>query len=316
MQLSQTHKEQIRQAALSAGFLFCGFARARRLDEDARRLEDWLSKGYQAGMGYMERNFDLRVDPTLLFPGAKTVVSLLYNYFPSTQQSVGAPHIARYAWGDDYHDVIRAKLNILLLRINTQIATVNGRGFVDSAPVLERSWASLAGAGWVGKNGNLITPGVGSYYFIASLVIDLEIEPDAPFPTHHCGTCTRCIDACPTDAISATGEIDARKCISYHTIELKDAVIQPEISQNLQGWMFGCDICQEVCPWNRFSKPHSEPAFQPIPGMLDLEPAQWEAIGEHVFNTRFKKSPLRRAKWNGILRNLKALQSANKKQIP
>ena len=307
MQLSAKHKEQIRQEALNAGFLFCGFARARKLDDDARRLESWLLQGNQAGMGYMERNFDLRVDPTLLMPGAKTIISLLYNYYPAEQQNPDAAKIARYAFGEDYHDVIRAKLNKLLSDINTDIAVVNGRGFVDSAPVLERAWANLSGAGWIGKNGNLITPGVGSYYFIASLIVDLDIEPDNPFITDHCGTCTRCIDACPTDAITSSGEVDARKCISYHTIELKDAMISPEIGEKLEGWMFGCDICQEVCPWNRFSTPHAEPAFAPIPGILDLTTQDWERVGEVQFNTRFRKSPIRRAKWNGILRNLKAL---------
>ncbi len=291
------------------GFMSCGIATARRLDDDARRLEAWLSKGYHGSMGYMERHFDMRVDPRLLVPGAKSVITLLYNYFPDVQQTADAPRIARYAWGTDYHYVIREKLNELLAELSTQIGAIEGRGFVDSAPVLERSWAVNSGLGWIGKNGNLLNRQTGSFFFIATLITDLPLVPDAPFATSHCGTCTRCIDACPTKAITAPGVVDGSKCISYLTIELKDALIPNELQQKMDGWMFGCDVCQEVCPWNRFSKPHSEPAFTPIPEVLNLSIGEWEAMTETQFNKVFKNSPMKRSKWKGVMRNVQAVKS-------
>jgi epoxyqueuosine reductase len=289
------------------GFMECRIAKAERLDDDARRLEAWLGKGYHGTMQYMERHFDLRVDPTKLVPGARSVITLLMNYFPAEEQQPEAPRIAKYAWGQDYHDVIRAKLNDLLAYINTQIGEVQGRGFVDSAPVLERSWAVRSGLGWIGKNGNLLNKTHGSFFFIATLIIDLDITPDAPFTTDHCGTCTRCIDACPTDAILSPTVVDATKCISYLTIELKDALMPQGYGQRTDNWMFGCDVCQDVCPWNRFSKPHTEPAFAPIPEVLNLSTAQWTELSEEAFRKVFKGSPIKRAKWTGVMRNLKAI---------
>lgn len=297
----------IRQEAYRLGFDSCGFAVATSLDDDARRLEQWLKKGHQAGMSYMERNFDLRIDPRKLVPGAKSVITLTFNYYPELQQDANAPLIAKYAWGTDYHYVIKDKLNQLLDYINVNIGQVDGRGFVDSAPVLERSWAVRTGQGWIGKNGNLINKKRGSFFFIATLICDLELEADAPMTTDHCGTCTKCLDACPTGAIVAPKEIDANKCISYLTIELKDALIPEQLSNNFNNWMFGCDICQDVCPWNRFSKPHQEPLFTPIAEILNLSQKEWEEMSEEQFNKTFKNSPLKRSKWKGIQRNLKAI---------
>ncbi|MBS1782279.1 MAG: tRNA epoxyqueuosine(34) reductase QueG [Bacteroidetes bacterium] len=302
------HHQMIKQEANRLGFDSCGIALAQKMDEDARKLEAWLNKGFQGNMQYMENHFDLRTDPTQLVPGAKSVITLLLNYFPSEKQNLSAPHISRYAWGIDYHFVIREKLNELLDFIRVNIGAVDGRGFVDSAPVLERSWAVRSGLGWVGKNGNLLTKHAGSYFFIATLITDLSLEPDPPFSTDHCGTCTRCIDACPTDAIVAPALINGSKCISYLTIELKDAFIPTEQADKLDGWVFGCDICQEVCPWNRFAKPHHQSAFTPIPEILNLSTQEWTEMSEETFRKIFKSSPLKRTKFAGIQRNLKAIQ--------
>ncbi len=305
---SGKHSELVKRIAQQLGFDNCGIAKADQLPADARRLEQWLAKGYNAGMQYMQNHFELRIDPRKLFPGAKSVITLLFNYFPSEHQSKEAPHIAKYAWGADYHYVIKDKLNQFLFLLREQIGDIQGRGFVDSAPVLERSWAVQSGLGWIGKNANLITKQKGSFLFIATLITDLELSPDAPFATHHCGSCTRCIDACPTEAIVAPTEIDANKCISYLTIELKDALIPQEFQGSLEGWAFGCDICQDVCPWNRFSEPHKEPAFTPLPQILNLSIKQWHEISEDNFRTYFKHSPLARAKYKGLQRNLSALK--------
>lgn len=289
------------------GFMECRIAKAEKLDDDARRLEQWLKNGYQAQMQYMERHFDLRVDPTKLLPGAKSVVTLLMNYFPSEAQRANAPKIAKYAWGLDYHDVIRSKLNELLTSLKSTVGDIQGRGFVDSAPVLERSWAVRSGLGWIGKNGNLLSKEHGSFFFIATLITDLEIAADEPFKTDHCGTCTRCIDACPTDAILSPTVIDANKCISYLTIELKDALMPTGYDSRKDDWMFGCDVCQDVCPWNRFSKPYQEPAFTPIPEVLNLSTQEWTDLSEEGFRKAFKGSAIKRAKWGGLMRNLKAI---------
>ncbi|PQJ10982.1 tRNA epoxyqueuosine(34) reductase QueG [Flavipsychrobacter stenotrophus] len=297
----------IKDEASRLGFNSCGIAKAVQLEDDAVRLEQWLSKGYNAGMEYMERNFDLRIDPRKLVPGAKSVITLQLNYYPAEQQQALAPKIAKYAWGTDYHYVIREKLNQLLDFINTNIGAVDGRGFVDSAPVLERSWAVRSGLGWIGKNGNVLTRNSGSFFFIATLITDLELSTDAPFTTDHCGTCTRCIDACPTDAIVSPTKIDATKCISYLTIELKDALIPSEFHNKMENWMFGCDICQDVCPWNRFSKPNTEANFTPIPEILNLSMRQWEELSEDAFNKIFKNSPLKRSKWKGMQRNISSI---------
>ena len=297
----------VKQFALQQGFDVCGIAAAVPLDDDARRLEAWLNKGYNAGMAWMERNFDLRVDPRKLVPGAKSVITLLINYFPEQQQLPGAPLIAKYAYGFDYHDVIRRKLNAFLAQIKENIGAVDGRGFVDSAPVLERSWAMRSGLGWVGKNGNLLTKHSGSFFFIATLITDLELTSDAPFQTDYCGTCTRCIDACPTEAIVSPTVINANKCISYLTIELKDALIPEGMGEKMDGWMFGCDICQDVCPWNRFSKPTAEQAFTPLPQVLNLSIGEWEAMNEDMFRQILKGSAIKRSKWAGIQRNIAAI---------
>lgn len=308
MSLPETHTALIKTEAQRLGFMACRIAKAERLDDDARRLESWLHQGYQGTMQYMERNFDLRVDPTRLVPGAKSVVTLLMNYFPAEAQQPKAPQIAKYAWGQDYHDIIRAKLNELVDYIRVAIGEVQGRGFVDSAPVLERSWAVRSGLGWIGKNGNLLNREHGSFFFIATLITDLELVPDQPFTTDHCGTCTRCLDACPTEAIIAPTIVDATKCISYLTIELKDALMPQGYEQRNDSWMFGCDTCQDVCPWNRFSQPHQEPAFQPLPEILNLSTQEWTQLSEEAFRKHFKSSPLKRTKWAGIQRNLKAIR--------
>jgi len=308
LSVASKHTQLIKQEAARLGFQSCGIAIAHRLDDDARRLEDWLNKGFQGTMQYMENHFDLRIDPTKLVPGAKSVITLLLNYFPSEQQQPAAPKIAKYAWGLDYHFVIREKLKELLAFIREKIGDVDGRGFVDSAPVLERSWAVNSGLGWIGKNGNLLNKQSGSFFFIATLITDLDLVPDAAFTTDHCGTCTRCADACPTQAIVKPGEVDATRCISYLTIELKDALIPGDYHSKMDGWVFGCDVCQDVCPWNRFSKPHNETAFQPLPEILNLSLGEWEAMSEEQFRKTFKNSPLKRSKYSGLQRNIKAMK--------
>ncbi|MFY7898790.1 MAG: tRNA epoxyqueuosine(34) reductase QueG, partial [Chitinophagaceae bacterium] len=258
----------IKEKSLVYGFDYCGIAKAMPLDEDAFKLEKWLKNGMHANMHYMENHFDLRINPSKLLPGAKSVVTFLKNYFPSQTQAVDAPKIATYAFGKDYHEVIRLQLQQLLADIRLNIGDVGGRGFVDSAPVLERSWAVKSGLGWVGKNGNLITKQQGSFFFIATLIIDIPLEYDDAFAKDFCGSCTKCIDACPTDAILPDKVIDGSKCISYFTIELKEHLIDTNMQGKFDNWMFGCDTCQNVCPWNRFSKPHTETAFTPIPEIL------------------------------------------------
>ena len=300
------HTFLVKEAAQALGFNACGIAAAVKLEDDARRLETWLKSGYHAGMDWMERYFDLRIDPRVLVPGAKSVITLILHYYPEKQQQPDAPKIAKYAYGLDYHDVIRGKLNALLATLREKIGELDGRGFVDSAPVLERAWAVKAGLGWVGKNANLLTKNSGSFFFIATLITDLELTPDAPFATDHCGTCTRCIDACPTDAIVAPGVIDSNRCISYNTIELKDALMPPAIAENLTGWAFGCDICQDVCPWNRFAELTAEAAFTPLPAVLDLSRSEWEQLSEEAFRKVFKGSAIKRTKWRGMMRNIAA----------
>ncbi|MBL7764664.1 MAG: tRNA epoxyqueuosine(34) reductase QueG [Chitinophagaceae bacterium] len=297
----------IRQEALRLGFESIGFAKAMKLDEDAFRLENWLNKGLHGQMGYMENHFDKRIDPTKLVDGAKSVITLLLNYYPLESMTESNYKVSKYAWGKDYHDVIRIKLNELLIFIRDEIGEVSGRGFVDSAPVLERSWAQRSGLGWIGKNANLITRHQGSFFFIATLITDLELQEDLPTLKDYCGTCTRCIDACPTGAILPEKEIDGSRCISYYTIELKDALIQTD--RRWDEWIFGCDICQDVCPWNRFSKPTTESQFKPIPEILNFSNKDWEEITEETFKVVFKESPLKRSKWKGIRRNIQFVQS-------
>ena len=301
----QNNTQFIKAISKTLGFDFCGIAKAQKLDEDARRLESWLNSGKHGNMKYMENYFDLRIDPTKLVPGAKSVITLLLNYSPSQQQRKDAPQVSKYAYGKDYHEVIREKLKVFLQMIKENIGNVHGRGFADSAPVLEKSWAQKSGLGWVAKNGNLITKQQGSFFFIATLITDLELEYDDPFVKDYCGSCTRCIDACPTDAILDDKVIDGSKCISYFTIELKDMLIPEKMKGQFANKMFGCDICQDVCPWNRFSKPASEAAFTPLPQILNFSTSDWEDLTEESFKIIFKNSPLKRSKYAGIKRNLK-----------
>jgi len=287
------------------GFDYCGIARAEKLDDDARRLEAWLTKGMHGKMQYMENYFDLRTDPSKLVPGAKSVITLLINYFPETTQNPGTPKIAKYAFGKDYHDVIREKLKQLLFEMQQEIGEINGRGFVDSAPVLERAWATKSGLGWIGKNGNLLHKQAGSFFFIATLIVDVELVYDDPFAKDYCGSCRCCIDTCPTDAILENKVVDGSKCISYYTIELKDALLPDHLKNQFSNWMFGCDLCQDVCPWNRFSKPNNEMQFTPLPQILNFTTQDWEDLTEESFKEIFKNSPLKRRKFVGIKRNLK-----------
>lgn len=299
----------IKSSAVQQGFDYCGIAKAVKLDDDARRLEQWLNKGMHGKMQYMERYFDLRTDPSLLVPGAKSVITLLKNYFPSERQNNDAPRISKYAYGKDYHEVIKQKLNNLLHSMRENIGEVNGRGFIDSAPVLERSWAQRSGLGWIGRNGNLINKQSGSFFFIATLIVDIELAYDDALAKDFCGSCTRCIDACPTEAILPDKVVNGSKCISYFTIELKDMLIPSEMQGKFQDQMFGCDICQDVCPWNRFSKPHTESEFKPIPEVLNLNTKEWETMTEESFKKIFKHSPIKRSKYQGIQRNLHFIQA-------
>ena len=307
--MKEKHSIRIKTLSAQLGFEFCGIAKAEMLDDDARRLESWLSKGMHGSMKYMERYFDLRIDPCKLVPGAKSVITLLLNYFPKDEQPDTLPKIAKYAFGKDYHEVIRAKLNRFIDLIKQDIGDIHGRGFVDSAPVLERAWAQRSGLGWIGKNGNLINKQNGSFFFIATLITDLDLQPDEAFAKDYCGTCTRCIDACPTDAILPGKVIDGSKCISYFTIELKEMLIPQEMKGKFDDWIFGCDICQDVCPWNRFAKPTTEIEFTPLPELFHLSTKEWKTMTEESFRKIFRQSPLNRSKLKGIQRNLKFLQN-------
>ena len=306
---TQKYNRLVKDIAKQLDFNFCGVARAAQLDDDARRLENWLKKGMQGTMQYMENYFELRIDPTKLVPGAKSVITLLLNYFPNEKQEEDIPKISKYAYGKDYHDVIRRKLNIFLDKLRNEAGDLHGRGFVDSAPVLERTWAQRSGLGWVGKNGNLINKKMGSYFFIATLIIDLDIEPDDPFVADFCGTCTKCLDACPTDAILPDKIVDGSRCISYFTIELKEMVIPTDMKGRFEDWVFGCDICQDVCPWNRFSKPTDEKEFDPLPGILNISSSEWEKMSDEKFKEFFHHSPIKRANLKGMQRNIKFLKA-------
>jgi epoxyqueuosine reductase len=286
------------------GFEYCGISKAVKLEEDARRLENWLNNGYQGKMQYLENHFDLRIEPQKLVPGAKSVITLLINYYPQQKQQEGLPKIAKYAYGNDYHEVIREKLKLFLSRMREEIGEIQGRGFVDSAPVLERSWAVRSGLGWIGKNGNLLNKQAGSFFFIATLIVDLELLYDDPYAKDYCGSCRRCVEACPTNAIMEDKIVNGSKCISYYTIELKDALISYEQKEHFNNWMFGCDVCQDVCPWNRFSKPTNEIHFSPLPEVLNFTTNQWEELTEESFKKIFKNSPIKRSKFQGIKRNL------------
>lgn len=285
----------------------CGISKAEFLEEEAPRLEKWLSENRHGEMKYMENYFDKRLDPRLLFEGCKSVISVLVNYFPSeNQKDPQAPKLSKYAYGEDYHFVIKRKLNELLSSLQSEIGEVNGRIFVDSAPVMDKVWAKKSGLGWIGKNSNLISNKSGSFFFIGELLIDAELNYDTAIGDY-CGTCTRCLDACPTGAIIKPYVVDGSKCISYFTIELKDAIPVPMKGQ-FDNWMFGCDICQEVCPWNRFSKPHTEEAFLPHPDLLEMTKNQWQNISKETFDKLFKKSAVKRTKYSGLHRNISFLE--------
>lgn len=302
----------IKAEALRLGFMQCGIAKADFLEEEAPRLERWLNNNHHGEMGYMENHFDKRLDPRLLVDDAKSVISLTLNYFPEEHQSdPEAPKISKYAYGTDYHLVIKDKLFQLLNFISEEIGEVSGRAFVDSAPVMDRAWAKRAGIGWIGKNSNLINKKSGSFFFLAELIVDLQLEYDHPFQTDHCGTCTKCIDACPTDAILSPFIIDAKKCISYLTIELREEIPQ-SFNDKMENWMFGCDICQDVCPWNRFAVPHSEPRFQPNENLLKMKREDWLDITEEVFRTIFKNSAVKRTKFKGLTRNIDFIKTLPK----
>jgi epoxyqueuosine reductase len=299
---SSNYSKIIKSESKRLGFLSCGISKAGYLEEEAPRLENWLNNNMQGQMSYMENHFDKRLNPTLLVDDAKSVISLLLNYYPSELQNQDSYKISKYAYGQDYHHVIKEKLKELLYFIQTEIGEVSGRAFVDSAPVLDKAWAAKSGLGWIGKNSNLITQKVGSFYFIAELIIDLELDYDTP-TTDHCGSCTACLDACPTEAIVAPYVVDGSKCISYFTIELKDNLPQ-EMKGKFDDWMFGCDVCQDVCPWNRFSKPHNEPLFQANSDILNFSKSDWEEITMDTFQKVFKNSAVKRTKYEGLLRNI------------
>ena len=296
----------IKAEAQRLGFMSFGISRAGFLEEEAPRLEQWLNEGRHGRMQYMENHFDKRLDPTKLVEGSKSVISLLLNYYPEKTQASDTFKISKYAYGTDYHFVIKDKLKQLMQFIQEEIGEVDGRAFTDSAPVLDKAWAAKSGLGWRGKNSNLISKQVGSFFFVAELILDLELDYDTPV-TDHCGSCRACIDACPTQAIVEPYRVDGSKCISYFTIELKEE-LPGDVKGKFDDWMFGCDICQDVCPWNRFSKPHNEPLFDPSPEILDFSKGDWEEITEEVFQKVFRKSAVKRTKYSGLTRNIRFLK--------
>jgi epoxyqueuosine reductase len=301
--MNAKHSNFIKQEAKRLGFLACGIAKAEFLTKESPRLEKWLQQGFHGEMSYMENHFDKRLDPRLLVDDAKSVISLAYNYYPEQQQNFDSYKISKYAYGEDYHHVIKEKLRELLANIQQEIGEVSGRCFVDSAPILERAWAEKAGLGWNGKHSLLIQKQQGSFFFLAELIVDLELEYDHPTTTNHCGSCTKCIDACPTEAILPNNTLDASKCISYFTIELKEN-IPSDFKNQFQDWMFGCDICQDVCPWNRFSTSHHEPLFDPKKEILEFTKRDWEEITKETFQKVFQKSAVKRTKFSGLQRNI------------
>lgn len=301
------YTQQIKTEATRLGFSFCGIAKAEFLEEEAPRLEKWLTQNMHGKMQYMENYFDKRLDPTKLVEGSKSVISLMYNYFPEKEQRDDSFNISKYAYGQDYHSIIKKKLKEFVSFIHAEIGDVNAQIYVDSAPVLERVWAKKSGLGWIGKNAMLIHPKNGSFFFLAEIILDLELDYDNPIKDY-CGTCTACIDACPTEAILSGKVVDGSKCISYFTIELKDQILPNEMKGKFDDWMFGCDICQDVCPWNRFSKPHNEPLFNPHPKLLDYSKEEWIDITEEIYREIFKKSPVKRTKFTGIKRNIDFLK--------
>lgn len=309
-EVKERYTQMIKQRALDLGFSFCGISKATYLEEESERLENYLKKNMHGEMKYMENHFDMRLDPRLLVPGAKSVISLLFNFYPKEKQNEDSYKISKYAYGQDYHHVIKHKLKDLLYYIQEEIGEVDGRVFVDSAPILEKAWAAKSGLGWVGKNNNLINKKNGSFFFIAELICDLELEYDTA-TTDHCGRCTACIDACPTGAIESPYIVNGSKCISYLTIELRDE-IPTQFQGKMDNWMYGCDVCMDVCPWNRFSKPHNEPLFAPHKKMIDYSKNEWEELTEELFQEIFKKSAVKRTKYSGLIRNINFIKNTKK----
>lgn len=303
-------KKLIKKKSEELGFLHVGFSKAGFLAAEEPRLISWLKANKHGEMGYMENHFDMRLDPRILVPGAKTVISFAYNYFPATTQRQDTFQISKYAYGKDYHDVVRTKLKRLFSELQQEIGQIEGRVFVDSAPILEKAWAERSGIGWVGKNGNLIQPKTGSFFFLAEIICDLDVEPDGPI-RDYCGTCTRCIDACPTEAIEAPYIVNGSKCISYATIELKSADLPELFRGKMEEWIYGCDICQDVCPWNRFSKPHNEPDFYPKEEILSFSKRDWNEMNELTFQDIFKGSAVKRTKFTGLKRNINFVDSSS-----
>ncbi len=302
----QTNTDFIKQASTQLGFDFCGISKAGFLENEAKDLDQWLSKNYHGQMAYMANHFDKRLDPRLLVEGAKSVITVILNYFPSEDlNSESELKVAKYAFGQDYHKVIKAKLSKLLIAIQTEIGDINARIFVDSAPVMDKAWAKKSGLGWIGKNTNLINRSMGSFFFIAEIICDLDLVYDGPIKDY-CGTCTACLDACPTDALFEPYKIDASKCISYYTIELKEQIPDSEKAK-FENWVFGCDICQDVCPWNSFSKPHQTVEFQPIEAINAK--SEWLEMTADVFANVFKDSPIKRSKYEGFQRNIQFIKS-------
>lgn len=298
--------QQIKNESNRLGFSFFGVSKAEFLEEEAPRLEKWLKQKMHGEMHYMENYFEKRLDPTLLVDGAKSVISLMYNYYPKELQREDSYKISKYAYGEDYHHVIKDKLKELVQFITDEYGQINARIFVDSAPVLDRAWAKKSGLGWIGKNSMLINPKKGSFFFLAEIILDVELDFDGPIKDY-CGTCSACLDACPTEAILPNKVVDGSKCISYFTIELKNEIIPNEVKGTFNDWMFGCDICQDVCPWNRFSKPHNEPLFNPDEKLLNYSKKEWTELSQEIFNEIFKKSAVKRAKFEGLKRNIRFL---------
>ena len=307
MENKKNYTELIKNEAKRLGFISCGISRAEFLEDEAPRLEKWLKMKMNGEMKYMENYFEKRLDPTKLVDDAKSIISLTYNYYPEDLQNKEAPKVSKYAYGMDYHYVIKEKLNFFLTFIKDKIGDVHGRAFVDSAPILEKAWAAKSGIGWVGKNSNLITKQVGSFYFLAELIIDLDLDYDT-IESDHCGQCTACIDSCPTEAITEPYVVDGSKCISYFTIELKENIPQ-EFKGKFDDWVFGCDVCQDVCPWNKFSKPHKEPLFQSSSELMKMSRDEWNEITEETFNKIFKNSAVKRTGYKGLTRNLNFIKS-------
>ena len=301
--LQKKYTQQIKTEAQRLGFYFCGISKAGFLEEEAPRLEKWLNQNMHGEMQYMENHFDKRLDPTLLVEGSKSVISLLFNYYPEKEQRNDTFKVSKYAYGEDYHFVIKDKLKDIVHFITDNIGKIDARVFVDSAPVLDRAWAKKSGLGWIGKNGMLINKEQGSFFFLAEIILDLELDYDNPI-TDHCGTCRACIDACPTEAILPNKVVDGSKCISYFTIELKDEILPKEVKGKFNDWVFGCDICQDVCPWNRFSLAHNEPKFQPNEKLLNYSKNEWKELTEEIFQEIFKKSAVKRTKFKGLKRNI------------